>query len=77
MKRDVGVIIVALRSPALTFSRNLAVSALVLLGVYVLLPRIIFGSAYADMRLTPYLFAVAIIADAPIAGVRLLSEHRI
>lgn len=61
----VGVIIVALRSPALTFSRNLAVSALVLLGVYVLLPRIIFGSAYADMRLTPYLFAVAIIAVRP------------
>jgi hypothetical protein len=60
-----GVIIVALRSPALTFSRNLAFSALVLLAVYVLLPRIIFGSAYADMRLTPYLFAVAIIAVRP------------
>ena len=61
----VGVVIVALRSPVLTFSRNLAVSALVLLAVYVLLPRIIFGSAYADMRLTPYLFAVAIIAVRP------------
>ena len=61
----VGVIIVALRSPVLTFSRNLAVSALVLLAVYVLLPRIIFGSAYADMRLTPYLFAIAIIAIRP------------
>ena len=29
---------------------------------YVLLPRIIFGSAYADMRLVPYLIAVALIA---------------
>ena len=60
-----GLIIIALRSSALTFSRNLAVSTLVLLGVYVLLPRIIFGSAYADMRLTPYLFAVSIIAIRP------------
>ena len=39
----------------LGFSRNLAASALFLLVVYLLLPRIIFGSAYADMRLVPYL----------------------
>ncbi len=61
----VGLIFIALRHPALTFSRNLSVSALVLLTVFVLLPRIIFGSAYADMRLTPYLFAVAIVAIRP------------
>ncbi len=61
----VGVIFVALRHPALTFSRNLATSALVLLAVYILLPRIIFGSAYADMRLTPYIFAVALVAIRP------------
>ncbi len=61
----VGVIFVALRHPALTFSRNLATSALVLLAVYFLLPRIIFGSAYADMRLTPYVFAVAVVAIRP------------
>jgi len=60
-----GIIFVALRSPSLTFSRNLAVSALVLVAVYILLPRIIFGSAYADMRLTPYLFAIAIVAIRP------------
>jgi hypothetical protein len=46
----------------LGFSRNLAFSALVLTAIYVLLPRIVFGSAYADMRLAPYLFAVALIA---------------
>jgi hypothetical protein len=46
----------------LTFSRNLAFSALVLAAVYVLLPRIIFGSAYADMRLVPYAIAVALLA---------------
>jgi hypothetical protein len=52
----------ALRSPRLSFSRNLAASALFLLLVYLLLPRIVFGSAYADMRLVPYLIAVAVIA---------------
>src|SRR3546814_15584209 len=36
---------------SLTLSRNLAFSAIVLLAVYLLLPRVIFGSAYADMRL--------------------------
>lgn len=60
-----GLILVALRSPGLTFSRNLAVSTLVLVAVYVLLPRIIFGSAYADMRLTPYMLAIAVIAIRP------------
>ncbi|HZG09781.1 MAG TPA: hypothetical protein VEZ70_12445 [Allosphingosinicella sp.] len=44
------------------FSRNLAASAIFLLLVYLILPRIVFGSAYADMRLVPYLLAVAVIA---------------
>ena len=51
-----------LASRRLTFSRNLAASALFLTIVFVLLPRIVFGSAYADMRLAPYLFAIALIA---------------
>ena len=46
----------------LTFSRNLAASALFLVVVFVLLPRIVFGSAYADMRLAPYIFMIALIA---------------
>lgn len=46
----------------MTWSRNLIASVLFLSIVYVLLPRIVFGSAYADMRLAPYLFAIAIIA---------------
>jgi hypothetical protein len=49
-------------SKRLTFSRNLAASALFLALVFVLLPRIVFGSAYADMRLAPYLFMIAVIA---------------
>jgi hypothetical protein len=56
------VLIEALRNPRLTFSRNLAFSGLVLVAGFVLLPRIIFGSAYADMRLVPYMFAVLLLA---------------
>ena len=64
------VITGALFDPRMRFSRNLAASALALCAVYVLLPRIIFGSAYADMRLTPFLLAIAIVAirPAPHAG---------
>jgi hypothetical protein len=52
----------AVRSPRIAFSRNLAASAIFLTIVFLLLPRIIFGSAYADMRLVPYLLAVFVIA---------------
>ena len=52
----------AVISRKLTLSRNLAFSALVLAVTFVLLPRIIFGSAYADMRLVPYAMAVAVLA---------------
>lgn len=45
-----------------TYSRNLLASALFLIAVFVLLPRIVFGSAYADMRLAPYLYAIALVA---------------
>src|SRR5690606_4671433 len=44
------------------YSRNLFASALFLIAVYILLPRVVFGSAYADMRLAPYLFAIALVA---------------
>jgi hypothetical protein len=46
----------------LSLSRNLAFSAIVLAVSFVLIPRIVFGSAYADMRLVPYLMAVALLA---------------
>jgi hypothetical protein len=47
---------------SLTLSRNLAFSAIVLAISFVIIPRIVFGSAYADMRLAPYLMAVALLA---------------
>ena len=63
---SLGVVLIlllrAVRSPRIAFSRNLAASALFLLLVFVLLPRIVFGSAYADMRLAPFIFAVAVLA---------------
>ncbi len=57
-----AVFVYALISRKLTLSRNLAFSALVLAAFFAILPRIIFGSAYADMRLVPYLMAVALLA---------------
>ena len=52
----------ALIHPRLTLSRNLAFSGLVLAATYILLPRIVFGSAYADMRLVPYAAAIFVLA---------------
>ncbi len=54
-----------IRSSAFRLSRNLAVSLLLLVAIFLLLPRIIFGSAYADMRLAPFIFAVALLAVRP------------
>ena len=58
----------AVRDPNIQYSRNLALSAILLAIVYVILPRVVFGSAYADMRLVPFLLAIAIIAIRPKPG---------
>ena len=64
----VGVILLGLGHRALGFSRPLTFALIVLVATYIALPRIVFGSAYADMRLTPYLFAIAILAIRPTAA---------
>lgn len=56
------------RDPDIQYSRNLGLSALFLLAVFVLLPRIVFGSAYADMRLAPFMMGIAVIAVRPRPG---------
>ena len=56
------VFLYAIVSRKLTLSRNLAFSAIVLAAAFVILPRIVFGSAYADMRLVPYMIAVPLLA---------------
>lgn len=58
----------AIRDPNVEYSRNLGLSAVFLLAVFLLLPRIVFGSAYADMRLVPFMIAIAIIAIRPRPG---------
>lgn len=62
------VLLKGVRDPNIQYSRNLGLSALFLLAVYLLLPRIVFGSAYADMRLVPFLFGIALIALRPKPG---------
>jgi hypothetical protein len=56
------------RDERIEYSRQLGISALFLLVVYILLPRIVFGSAYADMRLAPFALAIAVIALRPRRG---------
>jgi hypothetical protein len=62
-----GLVIAAfMRRGGLTTNWTLRVAALMLLLGYALLPRILMGSAYADMRLTPYMLAMALIAIRPV-----------
>ncbi|WP_374944763.1 hypothetical protein [Sphingomonas sp.] len=56
------------RDDRIEYSRQLGISAAFLLVVFVLLPRIVFGSAYADMRLAPFMLAIAVIALRPRHG---------
>ncbi|MBX9797340.1 hypothetical protein [Sphingomonas sp.] len=56
------------RDPNIEYSRNLVLSALFLLAVFLLLPRIVFGSAYADMRLAPFMIAIALVGLRPKRG---------
>ena len=54
----------------LRYDSTLGLTALFLCIAYLLLPRILLGSAYADMRLAPYALAVAVVALRPDAGAR-------
>jgi len=56
------VFLIAVFHRRLTLSRNIAFSGLVLSLAFIALPRVVFGSAYADMRLAPFLFAIALLA---------------
>ncbi len=56
------LLLFVLFSRRLTLSRNLVFSALVLLACFLLLPWTMFGSAYTDMRMAPYMIAVVPLA---------------
>ena len=55
------LIFVALRDRRLTFSKPLALAALLMLAAYILIPRFLFGGANVDSRMAPYLLATALI----------------
>jgi hypothetical protein len=46
----------------LRMNRTLGIATVLLIAAFLLLPRILLGSAYADMRLAPYLILVAVTA---------------
>lgn len=48
------------------YEATLGIAAALLIAVFVLLPRVLLGSAYADMRLVPYMLAVLILALRPL-----------
>ncbi len=62
------ILLKGMRDDRIEYSRNLGLSALFLFTVFILLPRIVFGSAYADMRLAPFALAIAVIALRPKHG---------
>ncbi|MDB5738580.1 MAG: hypothetical protein JWO65_2248 [Sphingomonas bacterium] len=58
------------RRPWRRYEPTLGFAAILLAIVFVCLPRILLSSAYADMRLVPYMLAVAILALRPLANRR-------
>lgn len=57
--------------PLRRYEATLGIGALLLLIVFVCLPRVLLSSAYADMRLAPYMLALGILALRPIANRKL------
>lgn len=61
------VIVLAWRSRSFVLHKGLAFGAIVLFCAFWLLPGWVYGSNYADMRMTPTIFALAIIAVRPVS----------
>ncbi len=57
-----GLIAFGLAGVWLRMNRTLGIASLMLMIAYALLPRVLLNSAYADMRLAPYVMMVAVIA---------------
>ncbi|HET8612338.1 MAG TPA: hypothetical protein VFL92_06185 [Sphingomonas sp.] len=53
------------------YEAMLGIAAVLLFITFLCLPRVLLGSAYADMRLVPYMLAVAILALRPLANRRI------
>lgn len=59
------IVLAALPAARVRFSGSLGIGAALLAATFILMPRMLFGSAYADMRLAPYALAIALIALKP------------
>lgn len=60
-----GIASIRWRRIGLDMRRTLGVATLVLIIAYMVMPRIVIGSAYADMRLAPYVIAIGVIGLVP------------
>jgi len=60
-----GIASIGWRQYGFNMRRTLGVATLVLIIAYMLMPRIVIGSAYADMRLAPYVIAIGVIGIVP------------
>jgi hypothetical protein len=56
------IIAVAVVSSDLRFNHTLGLATLLLGAAFLIMPRILIGSAYADMRLAPYVLALGLLA---------------
>ncbi len=56
----------ALFSKTVRFDRGIGITALLCFVFFFILPFRVFGSAFADMRLLPYAFAMALLAIGPV-----------
>jgi len=60
-----GIASIGWRQYGFRMRRTLGVATVVLIIAYLLMPRIVIGSAYADMRLAPYVIAIGVIGLVP------------
>jgi hypothetical protein len=72
-----GLLLAGLFSPRLSYARSLGLAVAVLAIAYLLIPRFVFGSGYADMRLLPYIVGIAVVALAPATGLPVRDKSRI
>lgn len=70
---DIGALVVigallvwALLSRTVRYDAGLAIAALLCAAFFFILPTRVFGSAFADMRLLPYAFALGLVAIGPV-----------
>ena len=78
---SVGVAVVLIGSAIfdqhLEISRKLGIPAIILFAIFLILPWEVFGSAYADMRLAPFMLMVALIGIKLSANAGPTVRHRL